>query len=130
MPALIDEIRQETKLAKAAAAQALEAKRIKEQEDAVLETIAMQQRALDVFPEVKGKIKEAAKEGKTKIWFSLASWRTEFTSADNKYADALTALLKAENFTVHSDTTSLEPVGSDPLFYHTVYNLYLVISWK
>lgn len=76
-------------------------------------------------------IKKAAIQGKREIKFGVQSWSRsyELTVQERAYADRLSELMMAEGFKVTTYSDCDEPVGSDPVCFHTVYHYGLVVSW-
>lgn len=58
--------------------------------------------------------------------FEDAHWPTNLRTR----ADVVRRMLEKEGFKVELDSSTMEPFGSDPLFWHTVYTHYLKVSWE
>jgi hypothetical protein len=76
-------------------------------------------------------IKKTAEKGKREIRFGVQSWSRsyELTTEERAYADKLSELMIAEGFKVTTYSDCDEPVGSDPVCWHTVYHYGLIVSW-
>lgn len=77
-------------------------------------------------------IRKAAKDGDHSFSVSIFQWRDSSMHYpyDHGYAGGLTSALLAEGFSVEGEQNRMEPCGSDPLFYNTVYDYDLLVSWK
>jgi hypothetical protein len=76
-------------------------------------------------------IKLLAEQGKRQIKLGVQSWsRTpDLTLYQQAYAEKLSELMIAEGFKVTTYSDCDEPVGSDPVCWHTVYHYGLIVSW-
>lgn len=76
-------------------------------------------------------IKELAEKGKRQIKLGVQSWsRTpDLTLYQQAYATRLAELMTAHGFNVEIYSDCDEPVGSDPVCWHTAYHYGLVVSW-
>ena len=83
------------------------------------------------FKEIKAKILEDAKSGKTFYLISIYEWNDSYscTPYEIGYVDTMKGLLLQDGFKVEDRYSKNEPCGSDPLFYNTVYSYYLMVTW-
>lgn len=87
--------------------------------------------ALLRIPEIEGKIKELSKAGSRSYSTSIYQWSRDDDLSDYQqaYLDTLWNHFQKEGLNLSTKSDCMEPTGSDPLFYHTVYSLDLVIEW-
>jgi hypothetical protein len=74
-------------------------------------------------------IRKAAAAGRNTVGFDIATFENEYSDRTRRRSKALTELLIKDGFTVKENIDATEPVGSDPMFYNTVYSTDLRISW-
>jgi membrane protein involved in colicin uptake len=91
---------------------------------------AAKARALKDLPGVLASAKEAAATGRRSyrhsvIRFADSNWPG--TTLD--YAHALIELLRQKGFKADYDSHREDPFGSDPMFYNTVFDCWVDISW-
>lgn len=89
----------------------------------------MSRKAEEDLPGVLESIRLAAKGGKTNFVLSQYHWATKPLDNWRVYADAMKSLLVAQGYEARVVESTMEPVGSDPMFYSTVYSLDLEVQW-
>lgn len=90
----------------------------------------MRERAKGLFAEARREIRKAAKEGQTEASVTVMQWDRESHPSWCRYLSQYTKeLLENEGLRVEVTSSREDPFGSDPMFYHTVYSVYLQINW-
>ncbi len=74
-------------------------------------------------------ILKTASEGRSTLYHSIAMWEDDVSERTTQRAYALKTLLESEGLKVKVDYDRNDPVGSDPMFYTTVYSTNLIINW-
>lgn len=88
-------------------------------------------RAQEKWPAILEEIRTAARAGREAILVRIYSMqdRPGCSPAEQAYADTMRTQLTEAGFTVGDEYDKLEPVGSDPVFHHTVYSYHLLVTW-
>lgn len=127
-----------TKLAKQLAERAEQVKHNVEAERIRAEQLATkteyergEKSANNYFSELIEKIEQATEKGERCYYDSVQQWSNNYrlTHSQHGYIDRMVKLLTDEGFKVEVDHSKMDPVGSDPMFFHTVYDCDLVITW-
>ncbi|MDO8600599.1 MAG: hypothetical protein Q7R73_03205 [bacterium] len=102
----------------------------KEMEDKKLRR-QMRQRAKTLFTECVQEAHKATADGKSEIRIAImVHEKKSYPSWCQYLAHYTRELLEKEGLAVKIENETMEPHGSDPMFYETRYSTYLHISWK